>query len=194
MGAALVASASRVAELAAPVSRGHGAEVALSRWRRIGKATWRSSRASASSVTGGSDGPTGCLPCGLPDGGGGGGGGTRVSDIEAFPLSFSTMGFSVPASPVCPMNSGGGGAEDSGGTSIAIGDVRPPRLAVSPQGRLRHLPASSGRRRPPSRPPPSPDGRRPLRCASLVCFAPSLPGGRRRGRSTEYLRTSLPTP
>ena len=35
--------------------------------------------------------------------------------MEAFPLSFSMMGFSVPASPVCPVNSGGGGAEDSGG-------------------------------------------------------------------------------
>ena len=119
MGAALVASASGVAELAAPVSRGRGAEVALSRRRRTGEATWRSSRSSASSVTGGSDGPTGCLPCGLPDGGGGGGGGTRVSDIEGSPLSFSMTGFSVSASPVCPLNSGGGGADDSGGTSIA---------------------------------------------------------------------------
>ena len=70
-------------------------------------------------MTGGSDGPTGCLPCGLPDGGGGGGGGTRVSDMEASLLSFSTTGFLVPASPVYPVNSGGGGANDSGGTSIA---------------------------------------------------------------------------
>ena len=39
MGAALVASASGIAELAVPASRGRGAEVAFSRWRRVGEPT-----------------------------------------------------------------------------------------------------------------------------------------------------------
>ena len=39
MGAALIASASRIAELAVPVSRGRGAEVAFSRRRHVGEPT-----------------------------------------------------------------------------------------------------------------------------------------------------------
>ena len=39
MGAALVPSASGIVELAVPVSKGRGAEVAFSRWRRAGEAT-----------------------------------------------------------------------------------------------------------------------------------------------------------
>ena len=72
-----------------------------------------------SSLVGGTGGPAGCLPCTLPDGGGGSGGGTAVSYREASPLSLSMKGFSPPASPVCPVNFGGGCAEFSGMTSNA---------------------------------------------------------------------------
>ena len=42
-----------------------------------------------------------------------------TSGVEESPLSLSMMGFSPPASPVCPVNSGGGGAEFSGVTNTA---------------------------------------------------------------------------
>ena len=54
-----------------------------------------------------------------PASGGGGGGGEAVPDTEASPLLLSTMECSPPTSPVCPVNSGGGGAELSGTTSNA---------------------------------------------------------------------------
>ena len=70
-----------------------------------------------SSSVGGTGGSAGCLPCALPDGGGGGS--MITSGIEASPPSLSMMGFSPPASPVCPVNSGGSGAEFSGVTNNA---------------------------------------------------------------------------
>ena len=39
--------------------------------------------------------------------------------MEESPPSLSMMGFSPPASPVCPVNSGGGGAEFNGVTNTA---------------------------------------------------------------------------
>ena len=116
MGAALVTSASGIAELAAPASMGQGAEVAFSRRRRVGEPTWRSNLATASSSVGGTGGSAGCLPCALSDGGGGGSG-TITSGVEGSPPSLSMTGFSLPASPVCPVNSGGGGVEFNGVTN-----------------------------------------------------------------------------
>src|SRR4051812_7184191 len=59
-GAKLITSASGAAELAAPVSRGRGAEVAFSIRRRVGRATWRSKFAVASSIVGGTGESAGC--------------------------------------------------------------------------------------------------------------------------------------
>src|SRR3954467_4218646 len=70
-GAVLITSTSGAAELAAPVSRGRGAEVAFSRRQRVGEATWRSRFAVASSVVGDTGGSAGCLSLTVSDGGGG---------------------------------------------------------------------------------------------------------------------------
>ena len=72
----------------------------------------------ASSSVGGTGGNAGCSPCVLPDGGGVGGG-TITSGVEESPPSLSRMGFSLPASPVYPVNSEGGGTEFSGVTNTA---------------------------------------------------------------------------
>ena len=118
MGAALVASASGIAELAVPASRGRGAEVAFSRRRRVGEPTWRSSLAMASSSVGGTGGSAGCSPC-APSDSGGGGGETFASRVEGSPPSLSSTRFSPPASPVGPVSSGASGVEFGGVTSKA---------------------------------------------------------------------------
>ena len=114
MGAALVASVSGIAELAVPASSGRVAKVAFSRRRHFGEPTWRSSLATALFSVDGTGGSTGFLPC-APSGGGG----TFASSVEGPLPSLSTTGFSPPASPVCPVSSGGSGAEFNGVTNTA---------------------------------------------------------------------------
>ena len=73
----------------------------------------------ASSLVGGKGGSADCLPCTLLDGGGGGCGGVTTSGMGASPPPLSTIGNSPPASPDCPVNSGGGDTEFKGVTNTA---------------------------------------------------------------------------
>ena len=115
VGAALVASASGVDELAAAVSYGRGAEAAFAIRRRVGVRISGVGPVTISSPAGGAGGSAGCLSRTFSEGGGGG---TITSGMTTSPPSLSMIGCSSPAPPVGATNSSGGGAEFRGVTNI----------------------------------------------------------------------------
>ena len=99
------------AVLAAAVSYGRGAEAAFASRRRTGVRTPGVGPVTISFPGDGAGGSAGYLSRASSEGGGRD---TITSGMATLPLSLSMIGCSLPASPVCATNSGGGGAEFMG--------------------------------------------------------------------------------